>query len=84
MNLRMNLRMNLPAYLPAYLPVNVAMTGLAGDDSIVHASLWMILILAVGAALLMVTFVLVTWCVRWCSRPAGQRVHSRSNIWPQM
>jgi hypothetical protein len=33
---------------------------------------------------LMVTFVLVTWCVRWCSRPAGQRVHSRSNIWPQM
>ena len=60
------------------------MNGLVGDDSIVHAALWMLVILAIGSALLMIAFLLVTRCVRMCSRSAARRVESRSNTWPQV
>jgi hypothetical protein len=60
------------------------MNGWVGDDSIVHATLWMLLILAIGSALLMIAFMVVTRCVRMCSRSAARRVEERSNIWPQV
>ena len=58
--------------------------GLVGDDSIVHATLWMLLVLAIGSALLMIAFMLVTRCVRMCSRSTARPVESRSYIWPQV
>jgi hypothetical protein len=60
------------------------MIGLAGDDSIVNATLWMLLVLAIGVVLLMVAFTLVTHCARWCHRTMDRRFNSRSNIGPQI
>jgi hypothetical protein len=68
---------------PRFLLDGVPMNGLMGDDSIVHATLWMLLVLAIGTALLMLAFMLITRCARWCSRSASQRMDPRSNTWPQ-
>jgi hypothetical protein len=68
---------------PRFLLDEVPMNGFVGDDSIVHATLWMLLVLAVGVALLMLTFMLITRCAKWCHRSAIHRMDSRSNTWPQ-
>jgi hypothetical protein len=77
-----------PRFLLDEVPMNTQMstpmTSLVGDDSIVHASLWMLLVLTVGVALLTLAFALVVRCGKWCSRTASQRVTSRSNTWPQV
>lgn len=55
------------------------MISLVGDDSIIHATLWMVLMLAVGVASLMLAFLLIAWCVRWCTRPPGEAEDPESN-----
>jgi len=69
---------------PRFLLDGVPMNGLVGDDSIFHATLWMVFVLVIGAFLLMLAFMLITRCARWCSRSMGHRVESRSNTWPQI
>ena len=69
---------------PRFFWTGFRMNGLVVDDSIFHATLWMLLVLAAGVALLMIAFMLVTRCIRMCSRSAARRVESRSNIWPQV
>jgi hypothetical protein len=60
------------------------MNGFAGDDSILHATFWMLAVLVAGTTLLMLGFVVVTRCLRWCSRSSAERIESRSHIRPQI
>jgi ABC-type bacteriocin/lantibiotic exporter with double-glycine peptidase domain len=69
---------------PLNSPIASQISSVVGDDSIVHASLWMLLILTLGVALLTLVFAVVVRCGKWCSRSVTQRVASRSNTWAQV
>jgi hypothetical protein len=71
---------SLDAVEPRFLLDEVPMNALAGDDSIIHATLWMVLMLAVGVASLMLAFLLIAWCVRWCLRPTDEVVDPESQV----
>ncbi len=73
----------IKAVEPRFLLDGVPMAGLAGDDSIVEATLWMLFTLAVGVALLMLAFMLITRCARWCSRTTSRDLENGSTTRPQ-
>jgi hypothetical protein len=78
------LRMVIEAVEPRFLLDGVPMIGLAGDDGIFQATLWMLFTLAAGVALLMLAFMFVTRCARWCSsRTAARELETESKIRPQ-
>ncbi len=63
-----------PAVEPRFLVDKVPMFNSPPDDSILHATFWLILILVIGVASLMTLFVAFTRCARWCARSAPPKV----------